>query len=110
MALLSRSSCSLATLSIESLTLVGFNLIDLVTHLPSLHNLSTNDSYAPPECNPITDRFIEMLQVRDTGSHRPIVPRLRSLKLNVGASTFNDGLVIDMVSISMNFWPARCMC
>ncbi|KAE9405669.1 hypothetical protein BT96DRAFT_1015398 [Gymnopus androsaceus JB14] len=94
MAFLARSSCLLTTLSIEILAFADLKLIDLVTHLPTLLNLSIDDSDVAPGCSPITDRFIESLQVHETGS---MVPRLHSLKLNVGASTFNDGIVVDMV-------------
>ncbi|KAE9402617.1 hypothetical protein BT96DRAFT_991058 [Gymnopus androsaceus JB14] len=69
MAFLSRSSCTLTTF--------------------------VDDSYVAPQCSPITGRFIESLQVRD--DTRPIVPRLHSLKLNVGARSFGDGSVVDMV-------------
>ncbi|KAE9389895.1 hypothetical protein BT96DRAFT_926270 [Gymnopus androsaceus JB14] len=68
MAFLSRSSCSLTT------------FID--------------DSYILPTHSPITGRFIESLCAT---SHHLIVPRLHSLKLDVGASTFEDGSVVDMV-------------
>ncbi|KAE9389892.1 hypothetical protein BT96DRAFT_926267 [Gymnopus androsaceus JB14] len=94
MAFLSRSSCSLTTLFIESLALADSKLIDLLTHIPTLLDFSINDSYVLPTQSPITGRFIESLRAT---SHPPIVPRLHSLKLDVGAITFEDGSVVDMV-------------
>lgn len=94
MAFLSRSSCSLTTLFIESLALADSKLIDLLTHIPTLLNFSIDDSYILPTHSPITGRFIESLCAT---SHHLIVPRLHSLKLDVGASTFEDGSVVDMV-------------
>ncbi|KAE9407387.1 hypothetical protein BT96DRAFT_1014220 [Gymnopus androsaceus JB14] len=97
MAFLSRSSCSLTTLSIQSLALADLKLIVLLTHLPTLLDLCVDDSYVLPEASPITDQFIDSLHVHRTNSHRPIIPRLQFLKLDVGASTFGDASVTDMV-------------
>ncbi|KAE9403842.1 hypothetical protein BT96DRAFT_451833 [Gymnopus androsaceus JB14] len=44
--------------------------------------------------SPITGRFIKSLRAT---SHPLIVPRLHSLKLDVGGSTFEDRSVVDMV-------------
>ncbi|KAE9403837.1 hypothetical protein BT96DRAFT_451776 [Gymnopus androsaceus JB14] len=94
MAFLSRSSCPLTTLSIESLALADSKLINLLTHIPTLVNLSINDSYVLQKHSPITGRFIKSLRAT---SQPPIVPRLHSLKLDVGGSTFKDRSVVNMV-------------
>ncbi|KAE9382623.1 hypothetical protein BT96DRAFT_930228, partial [Gymnopus androsaceus JB14] len=95
MVFLSRSSCTLTTLYIKSCALADVKLVKLLAHLPTLRDFSIDDSYVVPQCSPITGRFIQSLQAREDTS--PIVPRLHSLKLNVGARSFDDGSVVDMV-------------
>lgn len=101
-AFLSRSSCPLTTLSIECLALADLKLVDLLTQLPTLQHLSIDDSYVEPEKSPITGQFIESLQVNLAGSLRGqtniVVPRLHSLKLNIGALIFEDTSIVDMVA------------
>ncbi|KAE9394950.1 hypothetical protein BT96DRAFT_923194 [Gymnopus androsaceus JB14] len=90
MAFLSRSACPLTTLSIQSLALADLKLVDLLTHLPTLLNLSIDDSYVAPGFSPVTGRFIENLQVHRTSCNDHIVPRMHSLKLDIAS-------VVDMI-------------
>ncbi|KAF5368675.1 hypothetical protein D9757_010205 [Collybiopsis confluens] len=100
MAFVQRSSFPLTTLSIKSLPLSDYNLVYLLHHLPTLVNLSIDDSMLPPGGR-ITEEFINSLHAYRMSSLRsnasPIIPRLWSLILSCGASKFNDALVVDMV-------------
>ncbi|KAE9407388.1 hypothetical protein BT96DRAFT_131664 [Gymnopus androsaceus JB14] len=101
MAFVQRSSFPLTTLSIQSLALSDSNLVQLLIQVPTLSNLTLNDTNVPTENSPITVQLVESLHpYRYSPLHRqtlPISPRLCSLTLNVGANTFEDKLVIEMV-------------
>ncbi|KAF9077088.1 hypothetical protein BDP27DRAFT_1313118 [Rhodocollybia butyracea] len=102
MVFVKQSSFQLTTLSIHQLSISDVNLVDILVHLPTLHNLTVNDNGISPECSPISSDFIESLHGYRTSSLRlqeaAIIPRLRSLRLlNVAATTFSDLLVVEMV-------------
>ncbi|KAE9403309.1 hypothetical protein BT96DRAFT_936488 [Gymnopus androsaceus JB14] len=101
MAFLQRSSFSLTTLYIQSLALSDSNLVHLLIHVPTLLQLTLIDANVPTEYSPITWQLIESLHAYRASPLRqqalPIVPRLHSLTLNIGARTFEDGVVVDMV-------------
>ncbi|KAE9408476.1 hypothetical protein BT96DRAFT_1013511 [Gymnopus androsaceus JB14] len=99
MAFLSRSSPPLTTLMIQSLNLSDSNLIRILAQIPTLLDLVIDDNNVPPAESPITYKFIESFHASRTTGQRPIhiVPRLRSLKLDVGADAFEDALIVDMV-------------
>jgi hypothetical protein len=97
-----RSSLQLTSLSVQSLALSYSNLVLLLTHVPTLKDLTIDDSLVPPEYSPISSEFIESLHGSSSSSFfpqiAPIVPRLHSLRLlNVGATDFRDASVVDMV-------------
>ncbi|KAF5337533.1 hypothetical protein D9757_015467 [Collybiopsis confluens] len=120
MAFVRRSSFPLTTLSMKGLSLSDSNLVHVLTHLPTLVNLSIDDlimlpprshitedffsiddlDMLPPHSH-ITEEFIDSLHASRTSSLRsnlsPIIPRLRSLALSCGCSEFNDTSVVDMV-------------
>lgn len=96
MTFLSRSSCSLTNLAIESLALADSKLINVLSHIPTLLDLIIDDSFVMTKDSPITSQFIESLGVNHANSLH-LLPKLYSLKLNIGASTFNDASVVEMV-------------
>ncbi|KAF9032083.1 hypothetical protein BDP27DRAFT_1348742 [Rhodocollybia butyracea] len=110
MAFVQRSSFQLTTFSIQQLPISDANLIDILVLLPTLQNLTVDDSGISPEYSSISSGFIESLCSYRTSSLRPqeaaIIPRLRSLRLlNVGVTTFNDQSVLEMVQSRWN--PTR---
>ncbi|KAF9072497.1 hypothetical protein BDP27DRAFT_1320553 [Rhodocollybia butyracea] len=95
-----RLALQLTTLSIQSLSLTDSNLVHLLIHLPTLQDLTLDDSHLV--VSPISSEFIESLHGhRPSSLHpqtEPIIPRLHSLRLlNVGATVFRDASVVDMV-------------
>ncbi|KAF9019819.1 hypothetical protein BDP27DRAFT_1354837, partial [Rhodocollybia butyracea] len=97
-----RSTFQLTTFSMQQLTISDANLVYILFHLPTLQDLTIDDSGISPKCSPISSEFIESLHGYRTSSLRPSkavnLPRLRSLRLlNVAATTFSDHLVVDMV-------------
>ncbi|KIK70201.1 hypothetical protein GYMLUDRAFT_34693 [Collybiopsis luxurians FD-317 M1] len=103
MAFVQRSSFPLTTLLIQGLALSDANLVYLLNHIPTLMNLTVDDS-----CNiwyqnlsPITKQFIDSLHAYRTcplrSNAKPIVPKLRSLTLVTAAFEFEDVSVVDMV-------------
>ncbi|KAF9019820.1 hypothetical protein BDP27DRAFT_1411851 [Rhodocollybia butyracea] len=102
MAFVRQSSFHLTTFSIQQLIISNANLVDVLVHLPTLQNLTVDDSGISPKYSPISSEFIESLHGYRASSLRPsnaiIIPRLRSLRLlNVTATVFSDQLVVDMV-------------
>lgn len=101
MAFVQRSSFPLTTLHVQSLPIFDSNLVYLLIHVPTLQNLTIDDADSTKVKSPITCSFVESLHAFRTSSlhqqHAPIVPRLRSLKLVIGADTFADTSVVDMV-------------
>ncbi|KAF5371424.1 hypothetical protein D9757_010003 [Collybiopsis confluens] len=95
-----RSSFPLTTLSLQNLALSDSNLVDLLRHLPTLVNLIVDDKMLT-KLNPLTEQFTSSLHAYRPSPLRsnasPIVPRLQSLTLSCGASTFNDAAIVDMV-------------
>ncbi|KAE9383460.1 hypothetical protein BT96DRAFT_1033039 [Gymnopus androsaceus JB14] len=96
-AFLSRSSPPLTTLMIQNLSLPDSNLISILAQISTLLDLVIDDNNVLPAESPITCDFIESLHAFYLDRATPIVPRLRSLKLDVGAEAFEDALVVDMV-------------
>ncbi|KAE9403312.1 hypothetical protein BT96DRAFT_1017025 [Gymnopus androsaceus JB14] len=98
---LSRSSCCLTTLSIHSLSLSDYELVQLLASIPTLLNLSVDDSGILLAESPLTWKFIDSLHAIPTSplleQTVPIVPRLHSLTLDVGAQSFKDASVVEMV-------------
>ncbi|KAF5343687.1 hypothetical protein D9757_010215 [Collybiopsis confluens] len=104
-----RSSFPLTTLCLNNFPLSDSNLVYLLNHVPTLMNLTVDDTRRPHyeakdpelELNPFTERFINSLHAYQTSSLRsnasPIVPRLRSLTLSSRVKEFNDAAVMDMV-------------
>ncbi|KAE9400474.1 hypothetical protein BT96DRAFT_1018860 [Gymnopus androsaceus JB14] len=101
MSFVQRSSFPLTILSIESLALSDSNLVHLLSYLPTLLDFTLDDTDVPYMDTPLTSRFIESLHSYQTSSlHQqtaPLVPRLRHLHLNVGAPSFKDDSVVDLV-------------
>ncbi|KAF9067552.1 hypothetical protein BDP27DRAFT_1328564 [Rhodocollybia butyracea] len=102
MAFVKRSSFPLTTLYIECLALSDSNLVYLLHHIPTLMDLTFNDTKGVRHLSPITKQFIESLHAHRTSSLRqqtaPLIPRLRYLTLATGATSFDDEAVVDMVT------------
>ncbi|KIK59143.1 hypothetical protein GYMLUDRAFT_44899 [Collybiopsis luxurians FD-317 M1] len=101
-AFVQRSSFPLTTLSLNNLALPDSNLVRVLYLVPTLQNLTVVDIDLEYDFSPITEQFIESLHAsRNSLLHPqadPIVPRLRSLKLDTNAGEkFRDDLVVDMV-------------
>lgn len=95
MVFVKQSSFQSTSFSIQQLSLSDANLVDILVLLPTLLNLTVNDSGISPRYSSISSNFVESLHGYRTSSLRPqaaaIVPRLRSLRLlNVGAKAFSD--------------------
>ncbi|KIK63396.1 hypothetical protein GYMLUDRAFT_241881 [Collybiopsis luxurians FD-317 M1] len=101
MELVQRSSFLLTTLSIQSLSISDSNLVQLLRYFPTLRDFTLSDDQIEYEHSPITGQLIESLHASRTSSLRPqaepLVPRLHSLTLDIGASAFPDNVVADMV-------------
>ncbi|KAF9077373.1 hypothetical protein BDP27DRAFT_1312293 [Rhodocollybia butyracea] len=101
LAFVKRSSFPLTTLSVDSLAISDSSLVRLLVHLPTLQHLTFDDTKTAAEDSPLTSQFIESLHAYRSSPLRPhtvpMVPRLCSLKLNVGASAFKDVSVVQMV-------------
>ncbi|KAF5375776.1 hypothetical protein D9757_008972 [Collybiopsis confluens] len=99
MSFVQRSSFPLTTLTMKNLPLLDHELVYLLQHLPTLVNLTIDDS--KPDDSPITEDFINSLHAFRRSPLRssisPIIPRLRSLTLDCRATWFNDTSVVDMV-------------
>ncbi|KAF9065210.1 hypothetical protein BDP27DRAFT_1404936 [Rhodocollybia butyracea] len=107
MVFIQTSAFQLTTLTIQHLFISDANLTYILVHIPTLQNLTVDDSGITPKCSPISSELIESLHSYRTSSLRqqtaPILPRLRSLRLlNVAASTFRDLLVVDMIQSRWN--------
>ncbi|KAF9065197.1 hypothetical protein BDP27DRAFT_1332263 [Rhodocollybia butyracea] len=97
-----QSALQLTAFSIQGLSISDANLVKILVLLPTLQDLTVDDSGIPQKCSSISSEFIEGLHTYRTSSLRPqeacIVPRLRSLRLlNVAAPMFKDWLVVEMV-------------
>ncbi|KAE9406620.1 hypothetical protein BT96DRAFT_934082 [Gymnopus androsaceus JB14] len=69
--------------------------------LPSLLELSINDDFARENKSPVTSRLVSHLHSSglddQSSSSSPLLPKLRSLKLNVGGNTFDDATFVNTV-------------
>ncbi|KAF9065205.1 hypothetical protein BDP27DRAFT_1425020 [Rhodocollybia butyracea] len=97
-----QSSFQLTTLSIQQLFISDADLVCILVHMPTLQDLTVDDSGISPDCSPVSSEFIESLHGSCTSSLRrqtaALVPRLRSLKLfNVAATSIRDLSVVAMV-------------
>jgi hypothetical protein len=107
MVFIKQSSFQLTSFSIQQLSISDANLVDILVHLPTLQNLTVDDSGVSPEYSSISSGFIDSLHSYRTSSLRPqeppIIPQLRSLRLlNVGVTTFSDMSVVEMVQSRWN--------
>ncbi|KAF9065201.1 hypothetical protein BDP27DRAFT_1332274 [Rhodocollybia butyracea] len=97
-----QSAFQLTTFSIQRLSISDANLVDILVLLPTLQDLTVDDSGISPKHSPISSEFIDSLHGCRTSSLRPqtaaLVPRLRSLRLlNVAATSFEDLSVVEMI-------------
>ncbi|KIK50763.1 hypothetical protein GYMLUDRAFT_50994 [Collybiopsis luxurians FD-317 M1] len=109
---LSRSRCTLTTLSLKSIPIVDEDLIDLLRRLPSLLHLAIDDSSVTAHNSPITLRFIQSLHAfRYNGrssSSSILVRKLQSLSLTFsgfGPKSFSDR---DFVGVVSSRWYSGC--
>ncbi|KAE9386333.1 hypothetical protein BT96DRAFT_928261 [Gymnopus androsaceus JB14] len=101
-AFISRSSFNLTTLSIKFIPLSDADLIDLLHSLPSLLDLTIDDSRlfatTATKPSPITPRLIQSLHACPFDASSVLVQKLQHLHMTFSGSSFNDGDFIDMVS------------
>jgi hypothetical protein len=95
MVFVKQSSFQLTSFSIQQLSLSDANLVNILVLLPTLLNLTVDDSGISHRYSSISSNFVESLHGYRTSSLCPqaaaIVPRLRSLRLlNVGVKAFSD--------------------
>ncbi|KIK52701.1 hypothetical protein GYMLUDRAFT_49770 [Collybiopsis luxurians FD-317 M1] len=104
---ISRSSCSITSLSISSLGISDSDLIYIFHLMPSIMNLELFDSWITTEVPGfITNRLISHLQESGSdASALPVLPRLRHLLLDVGGETFDDAGTVKMVLSRWSPYP-----
>ncbi|KAE9408966.1 hypothetical protein BT96DRAFT_985286 [Gymnopus androsaceus JB14] len=93
--LISRSSCTLTTLSLSGVIISDQNLIAALHLLPSIANLSTNDLLNPTGGSPLTSHFVSSMYGL---SAAPLLPKLRSLSIKLLGTSFDDAAFIDISS------------
>lgn len=107
-----RSSFPLTVLSIGSLSLSDSSVVYLLSHIPTLQDLTLNDANIPRKYSPITSQLLESLHSYRTSSLRrqmaPLVPRLRSLTLYFGGPSFKDEIVVD--TVKSRWMPTQTGC
>ncbi|KAF5392990.1 hypothetical protein D9757_001160 [Collybiopsis confluens] len=101
MTFVQRSSFPLTTLSMTGVPLLDSELVYLLNYLPTLVNLSIDDSRLGFS-SPITTEFINSLHAYQRSFLRtnvsPLVPRLQSLALNYGGEHSLNDAVVGMVT------------
>ncbi|KAE9408848.1 hypothetical protein BT96DRAFT_913563 [Gymnopus androsaceus JB14] len=92
---ISRSSCTLTTLSLSSVTISDVDLISALHLLPSLTKFSTEALRNPKGRSPITSHFILNMH---SSSTTPLLPKLRCLSIKSHGTSFDDSAFVSMVS------------
>lgn len=99
---IARSQCSITSFSLHRLGISDLDVISVLQVLPSLLTFSINDDNVRWGESPITSRLISHLHSSDnddqSSSSPSLLPKLRSLSLNVGGAVFDDAAFVDMVS------------
>ncbi|KAE9408935.1 hypothetical protein BT96DRAFT_627294 [Gymnopus androsaceus JB14] len=95
-AFISRSSCTLTTFSLSSVTISDLDLIASLNHLPSLINFSVDGLMNPEGGSPLTSYFLSSLTLHDSGSL--LLPKLRFLSIKFHDTSFDDAAFVRMVS------------
>ncbi|KAE9404407.1 hypothetical protein BT96DRAFT_989457 [Gymnopus androsaceus JB14] len=102
-AFISRSSCILTTLSIRGVIISDLELIAALHLLPSLVNLSFDDSQQAWE-SPITSLFLSRLTLPESPydpsaqSQSILIPKLCSLVIKFKGTSFDDAAFVKMIS------------
>ncbi|KAE9391550.1 hypothetical protein BT96DRAFT_1001206 [Gymnopus androsaceus JB14] len=92
-AFISKSSCTLTTLSLSGVGISDLDFIAALCLLPSLTKLSFGD-----DLGTITSLFLSSLTLHDSAFEPgPIVPNLCSLSIHVKGTSFDDTAFIEMV-------------
>ncbi|KAE9397373.1 hypothetical protein BT96DRAFT_995844 [Gymnopus androsaceus JB14] len=95
---ISSSSFRLTTLSIKFIPLLDTDLIDLLHRLPSLLDLTIDDSRVS-DTSPITLCLLQRLHASRSSA---LVTKLQSISLTFSGSDFSDRDFVDMISSRWN--------
>ncbi|KAE9408847.1 hypothetical protein BT96DRAFT_624547 [Gymnopus androsaceus JB14] len=92
---ISRSSCTLTTLSLSSVAISDSDLISALRILPSLTSFSIKGLENLDGGSPITSHFMSSMH---SSSAIPLLPRLRCLSIISHDTSFDDTAFVSMVS------------
>ncbi|KAE9408921.1 hypothetical protein BT96DRAFT_985249 [Gymnopus androsaceus JB14] len=97
-AFISRSACTLTTLSLSRVTISDLDLVTTLNLLPSLINFSVDGLVNPEGGSPISFHFLSSLTLHDSGSPLELIPKLRFLSIKLHGTEFDDVAFARMVS------------